>query len=116
MPDAVPGVGGAGADVLVAGSGVEASRIEREAYTTAVGDAVMVEGFLVFFNDAPLSEIGGHDAEVELIARTAGCVGGARVTVHLSDRPPCIDPDASVPEAGTLDGGLPDGSVLCGVP
>ena len=102
--------------VLVDETGVEASRIEREANVVRDGEAVRVLGFLIFFNDAPLSQIGGHDATVEIIARASGCVGGARVRVHLSDRAPCIDPDASVPEAGLADGGLPDGAIVCGVP
>lgn len=102
--------------VLVEDTGVEASRHQREAPVVSAGDAVIADRFLVFFNDAPLSDIGGHDASVEVIARANGCVGGARVTLHLSDRPPCLDPDASVPEAGALDGGLPDGAIVCGVP
>lgn len=102
--------------VRVEDTGVEASRMEREADTTPDGDAVLVEGFLLFFNDAPLSLIGGHDARVELIARAGGCVGGTSVVVHLSDMPPCIDPDASVPDAGVSEAGLPDGSVVCGAP
>lgn len=101
--------------VLVADTGVEASRLERNAPVIPDGDAVIADHFLVFFNDAPLSEVGGHDASVEVIARANGCIGGARVRVHLSADPPCVDPDASVPEAGVLDGGLPDGAVICGV-
>jgi hypothetical protein len=100
--------------VEIPDTGVMATRLERDARTRALSGGVVVEGFLLFFNDAPLSLIGGHDATVEVIARSPGCVGGVRRTLRMSDMPPCIDPDATIPDAGFADGGLPDGSVVCG--
>lgn len=100
--------------VEVSDTGVQAIRFERYARTRVRDGAVIVEGFLLFFNDAPLSLIGGHDASAEVIARSGGCTGGARVQLRLSDEPPCLDPTATIPEAGVADGGVPDGSILCG--
>jgi hypothetical protein len=102
--------------VEVSDTGVQAVRSERYARTRVRGDGVIVEGFLLFFNDAPLSLIGGHDATAEVIARSGECAGGVRVLLHLSDEPPCLDPTATIPEAGVADGGVPDGSILCGDP
>lgn len=102
--------------VEIADTGVTATRLERTARARVGSGGVVVEGFLLFFNDAPLSLIGGHDATVEVIARSSGCVGGTRRTLRMSDEPPCIDPDATVPDAGYADGGLPDGSMICGGP
>lgn len=102
--------------VEIPDTGVTATRLERTARTRTGSGGVVVEGFLLFFNDAPLSLIGGHDATVEVIARSSGCVGGVRRALRLSDEPPCIDPDATIPDAGLADGGLPDGSMICGGP
>jgi hypothetical protein len=95
-------------------NGVEASHAERGIPTVVSGDGVLVQGFLLFFNDAPLSQLQGHDATLELIARGGGCVGTARVAIRLSDQPPCIDPTSTIPDVASRDaGGIPDGAVLC---
>jgi len=98
--------------LVIPDTGVEASGTRRGG-GEASGDALLVTDFLLFFNDAPLSQIGGHDADLEIIARSGGCVGGGRVRIHLRDEPPCIDPDAYVPDVTSRDAGVPDGAVLC---
>lgn len=77
--------------------------------------AAYVEGFLVFFNDAPIADLVNHDADLELVVRERDCTGGQVVRVQLRDDVACVDYDASVPDAGYLDGGVPDGAVACGV-
>ena len=76
-------------------------------------DSGVVEDWLLFFNDALASAVIGHSAEVQVIVHAGACVGGARAHIALRDDNPCIDPDASVPDAGALDGGLID-AAICG--
>jgi hypothetical protein len=93
---------------------VEASHAERGIPTVLQGDAVIARGFLLFFNDAPLSQLQGHDATLEIVVRAAGCIGGTRVSIRLSNQPPCIDPTSTIPDVAARDaGGIPDGAVLC---
>lgn len=103
------------AHLVVADTGVEAGHAARALDTVPAGDALLVPGFLLFFNSAPLSQVQGHDADLELVVHAGPCAGGARVRLHLSDQPPCLDPDASVPDAGILDAAIPDGTVVCGM-
>ncbi|MBX7195090.1 MAG: hypothetical protein K1X94_23755 [Sandaracinaceae bacterium] len=98
-------------------STITASDAARGLAVEAAGDAQLVRGYLLFFNDAPLSELQGHDADLTVIVRAGGCVGGARVRVRLSDEAPCIDPMSTIPDVAARDAGaLPDGAVLCGAP
>ena len=100
--------------VTIEETGVEVAQLPR---TTALVEgpdgARYAEGFLVFFNDTPVSEIVGREGELELIARSAGCVGGTRVTLSMVDDDMCVDWEAEIPDAGILDGGIPDGAVPC---
>lgn len=101
--------------VTIEESGVEVAQLPR---TTAMIEgpdgARYAEGFLVFFNDTPVSEIVGREGELELIARSGGCVGGTRVALAMVDDDSCVDWDLEIPDAGILDGGIPDGAVACG--
>ncbi|MBW2463591.1 MAG: hypothetical protein JRH11_18210 [Deltaproteobacteria bacterium] len=76
------------------------------------GDRI-VEDHLIFFNDAPASELVGREVQVELIARSGGCTGTATTGLTLVDEDDCVDPDIIIPDAGTIDGGVPDGAVVC---
>lgn len=76
----------------------------------------VVEDHLIFFNDAPASELVGRRVRVELIARSGGCTGTATADLALVDEDDCVDPDIVIPDAGTLDGGVADGAVVCEVP
>ena len=100
----------------VDGTGVEVNQRDRglqiRAQSTGGG---VVENYLLFFNDAPASEIVGYSANLELVVRSGGCVGTARTRIELRDDDTCVSYDAAVPEAGVLDGGIPDGSVACGI-
>jgi len=101
--------------VTVEDSGVEVSQPPRRVRLRTGSDgAGYGESFQVFFNDVPASEIVGYRATLELIARSAGCVGGLSRSIELRDDEACVSWDASVPDAGILDGGIPDGAVACG--
>lgn len=98
----------------VAETGVLVDQRDSHAPLVAMsGGTGVVEDWLVFFNDALASDLIGRAAEVEVIVHAGACTGGARARIALRDDNPCIDPDASVPDAGTLDGGLIDAAV-CG--
>lgn len=70
------------------------------------------EELLIFFNETPIADIVDRPAEIELVARSGGCVGGTRVMVVLRDDDDCVEYGVSV-DAGRLDGGVPDGAVAC---
>ncbi len=96
---------------------ITANRVDRGIPTSVTGGGVLVSGFFVFFNDAPLAEIQGREADLTVIARAGGCVGGTRVRIRLSDEAPCIDPATTIPDVAARDAGpLPDGTVLCEAP
>ena len=98
-------------------SSITASHADRGVLVEASGDAQLLRGYLLFFNDAPLSELQGREADLTVIVRAGGCVGGTRVHVRLSDEPPCIDPTSTIPDVAARDAGaLPDGAVLCEAP
>jgi len=95
-------------------SAVEVSQAHRNLVLAAASDGTgVVEGYLIFFNDAPASEIVGHTASLEVIARSGGCVGTDVLTMMLRDDDMCVT-DAGIPDVGILDGGVPDGSMSCG--
>lgn len=100
--------------VTIEETGVEVAQLPRTTTLVEGPDgARYAEGFLVFFNDTPVSEIVGRDGELELIARSDGCVGGTRVTLAMVDDDMCVDWEAEIPDAGIVDGGIPDGAVAC---
>jgi hypothetical protein len=94
------------------GSGVELSQRTRETDLTATGGGFVIEEWLLFFNDEPPSRVVGHEAEVEVIVRAGGCVGGARATVVVRDEDDCVD-HGIVLDAGAADTDLADASA-CG--
>lgn len=100
--------------VGISETGVEATRIDRAVPVEREGDALRARGWLLFFNEAPVSAIAGHEGELELIVRAGGCVGGARVRLALVDEDACIDYGTLVPDAEVLDAGVTDGAVACG--
>ena len=105
------------ASIELVDSAITASHADRGIPTSAHGDGVLVSGFFVFFNDAPLAEIQGRDADLTIIARAGGCVGGTRVRLRLSEEAPCIDPTTMIPDVAARDAGpLPDGAILCEAP
>jgi hypothetical protein len=81
---------------------------------SAPDGAGVVEGYLIFFNDAPVSEIVGHTGTLEIIARSGGCVGTDVLAIDLRDDDMCVSYDAGLDDAGVIDGGIPDGAVSCG--
>lgn len=105
------------ASIELVDSTITASHVDRGIPTSVSGDGVLVSGFFVFFNDAPLSELQGREADLTVIARAGGCIGGSRVRLRLSDEAPCIDPTTTIPDVASRDAGaLPDGAVLCEAP
>ncbi len=102
------------ATVSIADTAVEGGRTDRAVSTVSRADALAVDGWLLFFNGAPVSQIAGHDGTLELIVHAGPCSGGVRVVLHLVDDVQCVDFDASVPDVGSRDAGLADGSLACG--
>lgn len=102
------------ATVTIADTGADGGRTDRAVPVVVRGAALAADGWLLFFNTAPEARIAGHDGLLELIVHAGPCAGGVRVTLHLVDENRCVVFDASVPEVGTVDGGVPDGSVACG--
>lgn len=94
--------------VSVADTGLELGQLTRE---RAVPNerGFSVGEWLVFFNDEPPATVVGHDAEIEVIVRAAGCTGTARVRVRVRDDDACVDSDILV-DAGARDAGLADAS------
>jgi hypothetical protein len=100
--------------LVVEATGVEVDQVDRQMTVVAAADGSrIVEDYLIFFNDAPASQLIGHMATLEHIARGGGCVGATRVEVELRDDNPCIDTTIVVPDASVPDGGLLDGAVAC---
>ncbi len=92
---------------------IEVSQLPRTVRLREGPDgAAYAEEFLIFFNETPVSEIVDRPAELELVARSGGCVGGMRVGLELRDDDDCVDYGVEI-DAGTLDGGVPDGAVAC---
>lgn len=95
-------------------SDVEVSQGHRNLVLAAAPDgAGVIEGYLIFFNDAPASAIVGHTASLEVIARSGGCVGTDTLTMELRDDDMCVT-DAGLADVGILDVGIPDGALGCG--
>lgn len=108
-----------GAHLAIVDSSVELDQRNTRLPLREASDGTrLIDGWLIFFNDVPASEVVGRDADLELVGRgtTTRCTGAARVRVRLRDDQPCVDPDAAVPDASILDGGIPDGAVVCGTP
>lgn len=84
----------------------------------AADGSVVVERYLLFFNDAPASQIIGQDGRLDVIARAGGCTGGSSVTLELRDDDTCIafDVDAAFPDGAILDAGALDGAMACESP
>lgn len=100
--------------VSVDDGAVEVGQLPRTVRLREGSDgARYAEELLLFFNETPISVIVDRPADLELVARSGGCVGGTRVRVVLRDDDDCVDYGVEV-DAGTLDGGVPDGSVACG--
>ncbi len=95
-------------------SDVEVSQVHRGLMLapTSGGDGV-IEGYLIFFNDAPASAIVGHTASLEIITRSGGCVGTDVLAMELRDDDMCVS-DAGIADVGILDGAIPDGAAACG--
>lgn len=116
----VSGVSGApetisiSATVTITDTSVEGGRTDRAVPVAIQGTTLATDGWLLFFNSAPVSQIAGHDGLLELIVHSGTCVGGARVTLRLVDLDHCVSFDASVPDVGALDAGVPDGAIACG--
>ncbi len=114
-------VGGPAADtadlttfISVTDTDIELSQNNRRMpIVDGTGGDRIVEDHLIFFNDAPASELVGREVRVELIARSGGCIGTATTGLTLVDEDDCVDPDIVIPDAGTLDGGVADGAMVC---
>ena len=99
--------------VFVESSGVELSQRTRERGFRRTDSGVVLDEYLVFFNDEPASALVGREAEIELVVRSGACVGGTSVRVTVRDDDPCVDTTIVV-DAGEIDAGLADAAV-CGV-
>lgn len=98
--------------VTVPETGVELGQRTRETALVPTAAGFRIEEWLVFFNDEPPSQVVGHPADVEVIVRAAGCVGGTTARVAIRDDDDCVDTTIVV-DAGVSDAGLLDAEV-CG--
>ncbi len=74
---------------------------------------------LVFFNDIPMAELIGRNAQIRATASAAGCRGTDGATVVLVDQTDCVQqPDGGIlcTDGGVPEGGVPDGGLLDGDP
>jgi hypothetical protein len=101
--------------VIVESSGVELAQRTRERGFRRTESGVVLDEYLVFFNDEPSSALVGREAEVELVVRSGACVGGTSVRVMVRDDDPCVDTTIVV-DAGEVDAGLGDAAVCEAVP
>jgi len=101
--------------VDVGATGAEVSQQNRYVpLVPAPEGGLVVERYLVFFNDVPASEVIGYEADVEMIVRAGGCTGAARRTIVLRDDDDCVLFDAGLPDASVPDGGVPPDAMACG--
>lgn len=101
------------AHLEIGASGLETDQVDRQMTLVSTGaETGVVEEYLIFFNDAPASEIVGHRAVIQHIVRAGGCTGTSEVEVELRDDDACVDYDVEI-DASVPDGGLVDGGVAC---
>lgn len=98
--------------VTVSETDVEIGQRTRETALTPIEGGFVLSQWLLFFNDAPPSSVVGYPAEIEVVVRAGGCVGGARASVVIRDDDDCVD-HSIVLDAGALDAGLAD-AAACG--
>lgn len=99
--------------VTIPDTGLEVSQLPRSVPLREGPDgARYVEELLLFFNETPVSEIVGRDADLELVARSGDCLGTLALRVALRDDDDCVDYGVEI-DAGAVDAGVPDGSVAC---
>lgn len=99
----------------VESSGVELSQRTRERTFRPVESGVLLEQYLLFFNDEPASALVDREVTVELVVRSGACVGGTRAVWRVVDDDPCVD-TAIVLDAGAVDAGQLDAAVCEGDP
>lgn len=77
--------------------------------SAGAGGALYSEAALVFFNDLPIADLVGQNAEIAVHAEAGGCVGDSHTAVVLRDDVDCVQqPDGSLVCSGT-DGGTDGG-------
>lgn len=96
--------------VEVTETGVELGQRTRETQITTTDTGLLLEEWLLFFNDEPPARVIGQTADLEVIVRAAGCVGTTRTRVAIRDDDACVD-QTIVVDGGTTDAGLSDASV-----
>lgn len=69
------------------------------------GGVLYTEEVLVFFNDLPIADIVGKNAEITLTAKAGGCVGTTKRTVVLRDDESCIQQEDGGLVCEPTDGG-----------
>lgn len=69
------------------------------------GGALVTDEVLVFFNDLPIAELVGKQAEITLTAKAGGCTGSVKRSVVLRDDQSCIQQEDGGLSCGSTDGG-----------
>lgn len=69
------------------------------------GGVLYSDEVLVFFNDLPIADIVGKNAEITLTATAAGCLGTTKRTVVLRDDESCIQQEDGGLVCEPTDGG-----------
>jgi hypothetical protein len=69
------------------------------------GGVLYSDDVLVFFNDLPIADIVGKQAEITLTAKAGGCIGSTKVTVLLRDDESCVQQEDGGFVCDTPDGG-----------
>lgn len=97
--------------VTIADESIELSQRSSERALVPTSDGFIVENWLVFLNDTPAVSLIGREAEIEVIVRAEGCVGGTRMRVAIRDEDSCVDQTIIV-DAGLTDATIRD-AIAC---